>query len=38
VKPDEEEREGLQIIAKRLIALYKDAAKQSHQMLVMIVD
>jgi hypothetical protein len=37
-KPDDEEREGLQIIAKRLIALYKDAAKQSHQMLVMIVD
>ncbi len=37
-KPDDEEREGLQIIAKRLIALYKDAAKQAHQMLVMIVD
>jgi hypothetical protein len=37
-KPDDEEREGLEIIAKRLIALYKDAAKQSHQMLVMIVS
>ncbi len=37
-KHDEEEREGLQILAKQLIALYKDAAKQSHQMLVLIVD
>jgi hypothetical protein len=36
--PDDEEREGLEIIAKRVIALYKDAAKQNHQMLVMIVS
>jgi len=37
-KHDEEEREGLEIIAKRVVALYKDAAKQNHQMLVMIVS
>jgi hypothetical protein len=36
--PDDEEREGLEIIAKRVVALYKDAAKQNHQMLVMIVS
>jgi hypothetical protein len=36
-EPDDEEREGLEIIVKRVIALYKDAAKQQHQMLVMII-
>jgi hypothetical protein len=36
-KPDDEEREGLEIIAKQLVALYKDAAKQQHSMLLMIV-
>lgn len=36
-KHDEEEREGLEILAKRVVALYRDAAKQNHQMLVMIV-
>jgi hypothetical protein len=36
--PDDEEREGLEIVVKRVVALYKDAAKQQHQMLVMIVS
>ncbi len=37
-KPDDEEREGLEIIAKRLVALYKEAAKQEYSMLLMIVS
>ena len=37
-QPDDEEREGLEIVVKRVVALYKDAAKQNHQMLVMIVN
>jgi Domain of unknown function (DUF1877) len=37
-EPDDEEREGLEIVVKRVVALYKDAAKQNHQMLVMIVN
>ncbi|MEO6772339.1 MAG: DUF1877 family protein [Kofleriaceae bacterium] len=36
-QPDDEECEGLEIITKRLVAIYKDAARQNHQMLVMIV-
>jgi hypothetical protein len=36
-QPDEEERDGLEIIMKRVIALYKEAAKQNHQMLVMVI-
>ncbi len=34
---DDEERDGLEIVLKRVIALYKDAARQQHQMLVLIV-
>jgi hypothetical protein len=37
-EPDDEEREGLEIVVKRVVALYKDAAKQNYQMLVMIVN
>src|SRR3954469_19527217 len=37
-KPDEEEREGLEILTKQLVALYKDAAKQQYSMLLMVVS
>lgn len=36
-EPDDEELEGLQILVKRVAALYKDAASKQHQMLVLIV-
>jgi hypothetical protein len=34
--PDDEEREGLEIVLSRVIAFYKDAAKQKHSVLVVI--
>src|SRR5260221_8503771 len=35
-KPDEEERVGLEIVLRRVIALYKEAAKQKQSMLLVI--
>jgi hypothetical protein len=35
-QPDDEEREGLAIVLRRLVALYKDAAKQKHSMLLVV--
>ncbi|HEY3804823.1 MAG TPA: DUF1877 family protein [Kofleriaceae bacterium] len=34
--PDDEEREALELLLRRMIALYKDAAKQQHSMLLML--
>jgi hypothetical protein len=35
-EPDDEEREALQLLLGRVVALYKDAAKQQHSMLLML--
>jgi hypothetical protein len=35
-EPDDEERDGLEIVMRRLVALYKDAAKQKHSMLLVV--
>jgi hypothetical protein len=35
-EPDDEEREALQLLLSRVIALYKDAANQKHSMLLML--
>jgi hypothetical protein len=35
-QPDDEEREALEIVLRRVVALYKDAAKQKHSMLMVI--
>jgi hypothetical protein len=35
-QPDDEERDGLEIVLRRLVALYKDAAKQKHSMLLVV--
>ena len=34
--PDDEEREALQLLLSRVVALYKDAAQQKHSMLLML--
>jgi hypothetical protein len=36
-KPDDEEREALELLLARVTALYKDAAKQQHSMLLLLV-
>jgi uncharacterized protein DUF1877 len=36
-EPDDEELEALQILLVRVVALYRDAAKQQHSMLLMLV-
>lgn len=36
-RPDDEEREGLEIVLRRVIALYKDAAAQKHSVLAVVV-
>jgi uncharacterized protein DUF1877 len=35
--PDDEEREGLEIVLRRVIALYRDAAKQKHSVLAIVI-
>lgn len=35
-EPDDEEREALQLLLSRIVALYKDAAHQQHSMLIML--
>ncbi len=36
-RPDDEEREGLEIVLRRVIALYKSAAAQKHSVLAVLV-
>jgi len=37
LQPDDEEREALQILLGRVVALYQSAAKQQHSMLLMLI-